>query len=71
MLSSRRFPAQETALNASRRHNPMSRYKGRVSARATQRDFPHLVETIVPELGKTLEVKFSFDIGLTCRSGRA
>jgi hypothetical protein len=28
---------------------PMSRYKGRVSARAIERDFPHVVETVVPK----------------------
>jgi hypothetical protein len=27
----------------------MTRYKGRVSARAIERDFPHVVETVVPE----------------------
>ena len=29
----------------------MTRYKGRVSARAIERDFPHVVETVVPEGG--------------------
>ena len=34
----------------------MSRYKGRVSANAIERDFPHVVETVVPKgvIGKTL-----------------
>ena len=34
----------------------MSRYTGRVSARAIERDFPHVVETVVPKggLDKTL-----------------
>ena len=41
---------------------PMSRYKGRVSARAIERDFPHVVETVVPEggLGKTLDAMHEF-----------
>jgi hypothetical protein len=41
---------------------PMSRYKGRVSARAIERDFPHVVETVVPKggLGKTLDAMHEF-----------
>jgi hypothetical protein len=27
----------------------MGRYKGRVSASAIERDFPHVVETVVPK----------------------
>jgi hypothetical protein len=40
----------------------MSRYKGRVSARALERDFPHVVETVVPKggLGKTLVAMHEF-----------
>ena len=40
----------------------MSRYKGRVSARAIERDFPHVVETVVPKggLGKTLVAMHEF-----------
>jgi hypothetical protein len=40
----------------------MSRYKGRVSARAIERDFPHVVETVVPKggLGKTLDAMHEF-----------
>jgi hypothetical protein len=40
----------------------MTRYKGRVSAKTIERDFPHVVETIVPEggLGKTLDAMHEF-----------
>ena len=40
----------------------MTRYKGRVSARAIERDFLHVVETIVPEggLGKKLDAMHEF-----------
>ena len=40
----------------------MSRYKGRTSSKAIERDFPHIVETIVPPggLGKTLDAMFEF-----------
>ena len=40
----------------------MSRYKGQVSARVILRDFPHVVETVVPEggLGKTLDAMHEF-----------
>jgi hypothetical protein len=40
----------------------MSRYKGRVSARAIERDFPHVVETVVPPsgLGKNLDEMHEF-----------
>ena len=40
----------------------MSRYKGRVSASAIERDFPHVVETVVPKgvLGKTLDAMHEF-----------
>jgi hypothetical protein len=40
----------------------MSRYKGRQSAKAIERDFPHVVETVVPEggLGKTLDAMHDF-----------
>ena len=35
----------------------MSRYKGRTSAKAIEKDFPHIVEMIVPlgGLGKKLD----------------
>ena len=36
----------------------MSRYKGRVSARAIEWDFPNVVETVV--LGKTLDALHEF-----------
>jgi hypothetical protein len=40
----------------------MARYKGKVSARAIERDFPHVVETVVPDggLGKTLDSMHEF-----------
>ena len=40
----------------------MSRYKGRTSPKSIERDFPHIVETIVPlgGLGKTLDAMFEF-----------
>jgi hypothetical protein len=40
----------------------MSRYKGRQSAKAIERDFPHIVETVVPKggLGKTLDAIHEF-----------
>jgi hypothetical protein len=40
----------------------MSRYKGRRSAKSIEKDFPHVVETIVPEggLGKTLDAMHEF-----------
>ena len=40
----------------------MTRYKGRVSARAIERDFPHVVETVVLKggLGKTLDAMHEF-----------
>ena len=40
----------------------MSRYKGRISARAIERDFPHVVETVVPKggLDKTLDAMHAF-----------
>ena len=40
----------------------MSRYKGRVSASAIERDFPHVVETVVPKgvIGKTLDAMHEF-----------
>jgi hypothetical protein len=31
----------------------MTRYKGRQSAKAIERDFPHVIETVVPEGGLT------------------
>jgi hypothetical protein len=40
----------------------MARYKRRVSAKAIERDFPHVVETVVPKRdpGKTLEAMHEF-----------
>ena len=40
----------------------MSRYKGRARARATERNFPHIVETVVPEgdLGEWLDAMYEF-----------
>lgn len=40
----------------------MSRYKGRASAKATARDFPFVVETVVPEggLGRDLDRMYEF-----------
>jgi len=40
----------------------MSRYKGRVSARAIEWDFPNVVETVVPKdgLAKTLDALHEF-----------
>jgi hypothetical protein len=40
----------------------MARYKGKVTARAIERDFPHVVETVVPEggLGKALDAMHAF-----------
>ena len=40
----------------------MSRHKGRVSARTIARDFPHVVETLVPKGGvdKTLDAMHEF-----------
>ena len=40
----------------------MSRYKGRTSPTSIERDFPHIVETVVPEggLGKTLDAMHDF-----------
>jgi hypothetical protein len=43
--------------------NPnMTRYKGRQSAKAIERDFPHIVEMVVPEggLGKRLDAMYDF-----------
>jgi hypothetical protein len=52
----------------------MTRYKGRVSARAIERDFPHVVETVVPErgLGKTLGAMHEFHRrhGIEARTGK-
>ena len=41
---------------------PTSRYKGRTSPKAIERDFPHIVETIMPlgGLGKTLDAMLKF-----------
>src|SRR5215813_7173709 len=40
----------------------MSRYKGRQSAEAVERDFPHLVEIVVPPggLGNRLDAMYEF-----------
>ena len=40
----------------------MSRYKGRTSPKSIERDFPHIVETIVPlgGFGKTLDAMLEF-----------
>jgi hypothetical protein len=52
----------------------MTRYKGRVSARAIERDFPHVVETVVPEggLGKTLDAMHELHKrhGITAHTGK-
>jgi hypothetical protein len=40
----------------------MTGYKGRQSAKAIERDFPHIVEMVVPEggLGKRLDAMYDF-----------
>jgi hypothetical protein len=40
----------------------MTRYKGRTSFKSIERDFPHIVETIVPlgGFGKTLDAMLEF-----------
>jgi hypothetical protein len=40
----------------------MSRYKGRTSPNSIERDFPHIVEMIVPEggFGKALDAMYDF-----------
>lgn len=40
----------------------MSRYKGRARAGSTERKFPHIVETVVPEggLGEWLDAMYEF-----------
>jgi hypothetical protein len=40
----------------------MSRYKGRTSPKLIERDFPHIVETLVPlgGFGKTLDAMLEF-----------
>ena len=40
----------------------MTRYKGRASPKAIEREFPHIVEMIVPEggFGKILDAMFDF-----------
>jgi hypothetical protein len=40
----------------------VSRYKGRASSKSIERDFPHIVEMIVPEggFGKTLDAMCDF-----------
>jgi hypothetical protein len=40
----------------------MTRYEGRQSAKAIERDFPHIVEMVVPEggLGKRLDAMYDF-----------
>ena len=52
----------------------MSRYKGRVSASAIERDFPHVVETVVPNggLGKTLVAMHEFHTlhGIDAHTGK-
>jgi hypothetical protein len=49
-------------LSKKENNETMTRYKGRVSAKTIERDFPHVVETVVPEggLGKTLEAMHEF-----------
>ena len=51
----------------------MSRYKGRTSARAIERDFPHIVETVVPPggLGERLDDMYDFHAhhGIRARLG--
>jgi hypothetical protein len=52
----------------------MSRFKGRVSARAIERDFPHVVETVVLKggLGKTLVAMHEFHTlhGIDAHTGK-
>ncbi|MFZ0027887.1 MAG: hypothetical protein WBV76_19535 [Pseudolabrys sp.] len=40
----------------------MTRYKGRASPKAIEREFPHIVEMILPEggFGRTLDAMFDF-----------
>ena len=42
--------------------NHMTRYKGRTSFKSLERDFPHIVEMIVPEggFGRTLDAMYDF-----------
>ena len=42
----------------------MTRYKGRPSAKSNERDFPHIVEMIVPEggFGKALDAMYEWHI---------
>ena len=51
----------------------MTRYKGRSSTKAIERDFPHIVETIVPpgSLGKRLNDMYEFHTqqGIRARLG--
>ena len=51
----------------------MSRYKGRTSARAIDKDFPHTVETVVPPggLGERLNDMYDFHAhhGIRARLG--
>ena len=54
----------------------MTRYKGRASAKTIARDFPHIVEILVPEggLGKRLDAMYEWhrsrDIGARRGQGR-
>ena len=53
---------QASLISETFKRQEMSRYKGRVSARAIERDFPHVVETVVIKggLGKTLDAMHEF-----------
>lgn len=44
------------------RERAVTRYKGRMSAKMIERDFPHVVETVIPAggLGKTLDAMHEF-----------
>lgn len=52
----------------------MPRYKGGVSARVIERDFPHVVEMLVPEsgFGKKLDAMYDFHErhGIRAQRGR-
>jgi hypothetical protein len=51
----------------------MSRYKGRPSARAIEKDFPHIVETVVPPGGLSTRLNDMYDFhtqhGIRARLG--
>jgi hypothetical protein len=53
----------------------MSRYKGRTSPKSIERDFPHIVEMVVPEgdLGGWLDAVYEFHArhGIQAQRGRS